>query len=164
MVDAELWKLGQLRPGDLIEFVPVDETWTLDRQIEISEFLAGNRAELSDSTSNQRGSCFIDSFGEGDESVVVRRAGDRYFLIEFGPHHLDLKLRFTAHVVHEWIKEQSIVGVTDLTPGIRSLQVQNGDYEIPGSHPLAFSLTLRIVLLTLVLQKKPPLDAHSPYP
>jgi len=54
---------------------------------------------------------------------VVRCAGDRYFLIEFGPHHLDLKLRFKAHVVYEWLKEQGIAGIIDLTPGIRSLQV-----------------------------------------
>jgi urea carboxylase len=123
VVDAELWKLGQLRPGDRIEFVPVDETWARDRQIEVSEFIAGDRDELSDPQEMERGSCFIDSFGEGDDKVVVRRAGDRYFLIEFGPHHLDLKLRFKVHVVHEWLKEQAINGIIDLTPGIRSLQV-----------------------------------------
>jgi urea carboxylase len=123
VVDAELWKLGQLRPGDLIEFVPVDEAWARDRQIEVREFIAGIRAELSDPVKGERGSCFIDSFGEGDDKVVVRRAGDRYFLIEFGPHHLDLKLRFKVHVVHEWLKSQAISGIIDLTPGIRSLQV-----------------------------------------
>ncbi len=123
VVDAELWKLGQLRPGDLIEFVPVDESWARDRQIEVTEFIAGVRSKLTDPISGERGSCFIDSFGEGDDTVVVRRAGDRYFLIEFGPHHLDLKLRFKAHVVHEWVKEQAIAGILDLTPGIRSLQV-----------------------------------------
>ncbi|MEY4243394.1 MAG: urea carboxylase [Verrucomicrobiota bacterium] len=123
VVDAELWKLGQLRPGDLIEFIPVDETWAEQRQVELCEFLAGKRTQLLDPVGSERGSCFIDSFGEGDESVVVRRAGDRYLLIEFGPHHLDLKLRFKAHVVHEWVKNQALNGVIDLTPGIRSLQV-----------------------------------------
>ncbi|MES2437813.1 MAG: urea carboxylase [Verrucomicrobiota bacterium] len=123
VVDAELWKLGQLRPGDRIRFVPVDEAWARDRQIEVAEFISGARTELSDPQEIGRGSCFIDSFGEGDDQVVVRRAGDRYFLIEFGPHHLDLKLRFKVHVVHEWLKEQSINGIIDLTPGIRSLQV-----------------------------------------
>ena len=123
VVDAELWKLGQLRPGDLIEFVPVDEGWARDRQIEVTEFLNGQRLELTDPVQGERGSCFIDSFGESDESVVVRRAGDRYFLIEFGPHHLDLKLRFKVHVVHEWLKKQALAGIIDLTPGIRSLQV-----------------------------------------
>lgn len=123
VVDAELWKLGQLRPGDRITFVPVDEAWARDREIEIADFLSGRRSELPDPIESERGSCFIDSFGEGDESVVVRQAGDRYFLIEFGPHHLDLKLRFKVHVVHEWLKERPIAGIIDLTPGIRSLQV-----------------------------------------
>ncbi len=123
VVDAELWKLGQLRPGDRIEFIPVDETWAATRQLEVTDFLAGTLSKLSEPDQGERGSCFIDSFGEGDDSIVVRRAGDRYFLIEFGPHHLDLKLRFKVHVVYEWLKEQAIVGVLDLTPGIRSLQV-----------------------------------------
>ncbi len=123
VVDAELWKLGQLRPGDRIQFIPVDEAWARDRQTEISECIAGERGKLSDPVEAERGSCFIDSFGLGDDAVVVRRAGDRYFLIEFGPHHLDLKLRFKVHVVHEWLKNQAIKGIIDLTPGIRSLQV-----------------------------------------
>ncbi|RYD47746.1 MAG: 5-oxoprolinase/urea amidolyase family protein, partial [Verrucomicrobiaceae bacterium] len=123
VVDAELWKLGQLRPGDRITFVPVDEAWARDRQTEVAHFLSGERSELIDPVEVGRGSCFIDSFGEGDDAVVVRRAGDRYFLIEFGPHHLDLKLRFKVHVVYEWLKEQEISGIIDLTPGIRSLQV-----------------------------------------
>jgi len=123
VVNAELWKLGQLRPGDRITFVPVDEAWARDRQIEVSDFLSGKCDHLSDPLETQRGSPIIDSFGEGDDAVVVRRAGDRNFLIEIGPHHLDLKLRFKTHVVHEWLKQQNISGVIDLTPGIRSLQV-----------------------------------------
>lgn len=123
VVDAEMWKLGQLRPGDKITFVPVDEAWARDRRIETDDFLAGRCADLPDPVGCGRGSCFIDSFGEGDDRVVVRRAGDRYFLIEFGPHHLDLKLRFKVHVVYEWLKGQGIDGIIDLTPGIRSLQV-----------------------------------------
>jgi urea carboxylase len=123
VVDAELWKLGQLRPGDRITFVPVDETWASKRQQELADFIAGEITGLSDPVESSRGSCFIDAFGDGDEAVVVRRAGDRYFLIEFGPHHLDLKLRFMVHVVYEWLKEQAIPGIIDLTPGIRSLQV-----------------------------------------
>jgi urea carboxylase len=123
VVDAELWKLGQLRPGDLIEFIPVDEAWASQRQLEVSEFLDSTRSHLANPAPTERGSCFIDHFGEGDDAVVVRRAGDRYFLIEFGPHHLDLKLRFKAHVVHEWLKSQAFPGIIDLTPGIRSLQV-----------------------------------------
>ena len=123
VVDAELWKLGQLRPGDKVRFIPVDESWAAKRSGEVDAFLSGRDVALTDAVPEERGSCFIDTFGEDDDAVVVRRAGDRYFLIEFGPHHLDLKLRFKVHVVHEWLMEQEIHGIIDLTPGIRSLQV-----------------------------------------
>jgi urea carboxylase len=125
VVDAELWKLGQLRPGDTITFIPVDETWAANQSTAVTDFIHGKIQELPAPQSSilDLQSAILSSFGEGDEAVVVRRAGDRYFLIEFGPHHLDLKLRFKVHVVHEWLKEQEIDGIIDLTPGIRSLQV-----------------------------------------
>lgn len=123
VVNAELWKLGQLRPGDKVQFVPVDEAWAVAREAEVTAFLEGRVAALVEPMEAERGSVFVDRWGEGDDAVVVRRAGDRYFLIEFGPHHLDLKLRFKAHVVYEWIKQQGLTGILDLTPGIRSLQV-----------------------------------------
>jgi urea carboxylase len=125
VVDAELWKLGQLRPGDRITFVPVDEAWARDQSLAVAAFLNGEVQDLPDpaSTISHLTSPILDVFGEGDDAVVVRRAGDRYILIEFGPHHLDLKLRFKAHVVHEWLKKQELAGIIELTPGIRSLQV-----------------------------------------
>jgi urea carboxylase len=125
VVDAELWKLGQLRPGDKITFIPVDEAWAANQSAALTDFIQGKISELPDpkSTIHDLQSPILDSFGDGDDTVVLRRAGDRYFLIEFGPHHLDLKLRFKAHVVHEWVKNNSLPGIIDLTPGIRSLQV-----------------------------------------
>ncbi len=125
VVDAELWKLGQLRPGDRITFIPVDEAWA-DRQAEaVSSFLDGGIDTLPDPEPAPLDlqSAILDSFGEGDDKVVIRRAGDRYLLIEFGPHLLDLKLRFKAHVVYQWLQKQKLKGIIDLTPGIRSLQI-----------------------------------------
>jgi urea carboxylase len=125
VVDAELWKLGQLRPGDRISFVPVDEAWARDQSLAVAAFLKGEIEKLPDPVSkiSHPPSPILDSFGEGDATVVVRRAGDRYILIEFGPHHLDLYLRFKVHVVYEWLKKRALAGIIDLTPGIRSLQV-----------------------------------------
>ncbi|RYD42661.1 MAG: carboxyltransferase domain-containing protein, partial [Verrucomicrobiaceae bacterium] len=124
VIDAELWKLGQLRPGDKVRFIPVDESWAAEQSEVVEAFLSGEASELpTPSAIAHLPSPILESFGEGDDAVVVRRAGDRYFLIEFGPHHLDLKLRFKVHVVYEWLKEQGVAGIVDLTPGIRSLQV-----------------------------------------
>lgn len=132
VVEAELWKLGQLRPGDRITFVPVDEAWAAEQRVAVDAFLSGERSDLPlpQSAILDLQSAILASFGEQDDAVVVRRAGDRYFLIEFGPHHLDLKLRFKVHVVYEWLKEKGIAGIVDLTPGIRSLQVHFEPREI----------------------------------
>jgi len=123
VVDAELWKLGQLRPGDKITFIPVNETWAENQTGLLNRFLAGEISELPVPETQNLGSPILDSFGEGDDAVVIRRAGDRYLLIEFGPHLLELKLRFKAHVVYQWLREKNLSGIVDLTPGIRSLQI-----------------------------------------
>jgi urea carboxylase len=67
--------------------------------------------------------------GEGGRpALTFRRSGDRHLLVEVGPPVLDLDLRVRVHQLGEWFAEQRIAGVTDLTPGIRSLQVQvDGD-------------------------------------
>ncbi|MCU0794472.1 MAG: urea carboxylase [Akkermansiaceae bacterium] len=125
VVDAELWKLGQLRPGDRITFVPVHEDWAVRQQDALRSFIQGSLGTLPEpeATTLQHSSAILHDSGEGDERVVVRRAGDHYVLIEFGPAQLDLRLRFKVHVVYEWMKEQNWAGIIDLTPGIRSLQV-----------------------------------------
>ncbi len=126
VVEAELWKLGQLRPGDRLRFVRVDTAWAAKQRIAVEAFLSGSLPALpepDDAGPVDGLSCILDEFGEGDDRVVLRPAGDRYLLIEFGPHLLDLKLRFKVHVVYEWIKEQGLAGIVDLTPGIRSLQI-----------------------------------------
>jgi len=126
VVEAELWKLGQLRPGDRIRFVCVDEAWADAQRSAVDRFLEGSLnciPEPVTCTPPEKQSCILDEWGKGDDRIVLRRAGDGYLLVEFGPHLLDLKLRFKVHVVHEWMKEQKLDGVMDLTPGIRSLQV-----------------------------------------
>ncbi len=123
VVEAELWKLGQLRPGDTVRFVPVDDLWAEAQRDAVDDFLRGELPCLPAPVPAEIGEAVTEAFGEGDDRVVLRRAGDRYLLIEFGPHLLDLKLRFKVHVVYEWLRGQELAGIIDLTPGIRSLQV-----------------------------------------
>ncbi|WP_321905332.1 5-oxoprolinase/urea amidolyase family protein [Paraburkholderia tropica] len=100
VVGDELWKLGQLRPGDTVRFVPAKENATHECVLHRSE-----------------------STGEIGVDVVYRRSGDRNLLIEYGPPVLDLKLRFRVHALMNWLAEHRLPGIVDLTPGIRSLQV-----------------------------------------
>ncbi|MFT4639266.1 MAG: urea carboxylase [Verrucomicrobiales bacterium] len=98
IVEAELWKMGQLSAGDTVRFRL--ETKTLDNPV------IGTISETS-----------------GRPEIVYRRSGDRNVLIEFGPPKLDIALRLKVHQMYDHLKAATMPGVIDITPGIRSLQV-----------------------------------------
>ncbi|MEU8930945.1 5-oxoprolinase/urea amidolyase family protein [Streptomyces sp. NPDC048409] len=100
VLSGERWKLGQLRPGDTVRFVPVDVT-------------GAPRPEIADGGVLAR-----------DGDVTYRRSGDDNLLVEFGPMQLDLALRMRVHALMEAVTAADLPGVTDLTPGIRSLQIR----------------------------------------
>ena len=100
VLSTERWKLGQLRPGDTVRFVPVDVS-------------GGPRAAIVDGGILAR-----------DGDVTYRRSGDDNLLVEFGPMQLDLALRMRVHALMESLSARGPEGITDLTPGIRSLQIQ----------------------------------------
>ncbi|WP_322052227.1 5-oxoprolinase/urea amidolyase family protein [Paraburkholderia bannensis] len=110
VVGEELWKLGQLRPGDTVRFVPA-------------------RAQ----SSGDAHECVLYRSEPVDEAeaVVFRRSGDRNLLVEYGPPALDLKLRFRVHALMNWLAEHRLPGIVDLTPGIRSLQVHFDPAVLP---------------------------------
>lgn len=55
--------------------------------------------------------------------VVYRQAGDKYILIEYGPPIVDLNLRFQVHALMEALRSNPIPGILELSPGVRSLQI-----------------------------------------
>jgi len=114
VVGEELWKLGQLRPGDTVRFerVPVKAVLASpEHAMEAGEAAAHDCILYRDPTA-----------GEGT-GVVYRRSGDQNVLIEYGPLVLDLNLRFRVHALMNWLDAHRLPGIIDLTPGIRSLQV-----------------------------------------
>lgn len=135
VVRAELWKLGQLSPGNTVRFIPMtlDEANALalaqDRRLQ-----PGEPAPTCAMSSPISSRILPDSAvlhrtpAEGDRvEVVYRRSGDCNVLIEFGELSLDLPLRFRVHALmkqlQDWRAEEKLAGIIDLTPGIRSLQV-----------------------------------------
>jgi len=127
VVQAELWKLGQLRPGNTVRFRPLTlgEARVLAEQQEqlVATMTAPNpplpmRAAPPEPAIVER---YIPA--RGGIEVVYRRAGDEYLLIEYGPPALDLNLRFRVHALMLALEREAVPGIVDLTPGIRSLQV-----------------------------------------
>ncbi|MEJ2345854.1 MAG: urea carboxylase [Gammaproteobacteria bacterium] len=129
IVEADLWKMGQLRPGDTVRFhcIAVDDAvGRARRQQQVIESLEGGYAGAGEAlTAGRDAAPVLHRIDARDEAVAVcyRQAGDRYLLVEYGPPVLDLNLRFRVHALMEWIDSHRLEGIIDLTPGIRSLQV-----------------------------------------
>ncbi|MCW2318219.1 urea carboxylase [Rhodoblastus acidophilus] len=102
----DLWKLGQLKPGDKLKFVPVARP---------------NDPVAGPTVKSARGSAILGKV-EGEIPAVYRRAGDDNLLIEYGPMALDIGLRMRVHLLAQKVREARLPGLIDMTPGIRSLQ------------------------------------------
>ncbi|HEY6643490.1 urea carboxylase [Povalibacter sp.] len=126
IVRAELWKIGQLRPGDRVRFrcIPMAEAVTMERVMEesIGALSYSPRADDHDE-GRGRMSAILASSNAQSPSVCYRQAGDKYLLVEYGELVLDLELRFRVHSLMEWLQRERVKGVAELTPGIRSLQI-----------------------------------------
>lgn len=129
VTQSELWKIGQLRPGDKIRFKrlsPVDAAERLERQHAKLATL-NPTVEAAQLSPEKCGAddCIVATQESRDAQprVVYRRAGDQYLLVEYGPIILDFNLRFRVHALMTKLKEQDVSGIIDLTPGIRSLQI-----------------------------------------
>ncbi len=131
IIKSEFWKAGQFRPGDTIRFIRTsfDQALAAERQQDAAI------AALSDSVPLAPAAP-VASTGAVDlailhriepsatnPGVVYRQAGDRFLLIEYGPLVLDLALRLRVHALMEWFKVHPVPGVIELSPGVRSLQV-----------------------------------------
>ncbi|WP_108126560.1 urea carboxylase [Saccharospirillum mangrovi] len=130
VISADLWMLGQLRAGDRIRFVPVsiETAVALEaaQQRAIAE-LAPKPVEWQTASVETPVLCTLD----GDEAVVYRAAGDHFLLVEYGEPVLDIRLRFRAHTLMQWLQQHPLPGMRELTPGIRSLQVHYDSQQLP---------------------------------
>ena len=102
IVNDELWKIGQLRPGDTLKFHGISKP--------------GARADNP--------SILLELPASANHAAIcVRRSGESNLLVEFGAPVLDLVLRFQVQALLEELRTREIPGLLDLTPGIRSLQI-----------------------------------------
>jgi urea carboxylase len=130
VVGGDRWKLGQMAPGDAVRFVPV----RADRAPSLRTIDVDRRASfpLVISTSSDDDDGVLTRFEAADgTAVTLRRAGDGGVLVEYGPMTLDLAMRARVHVLHEHLLSRNVAGITEITPGVRSLQVQFDPAALP---------------------------------
>ncbi|MEU8638303.1 urea carboxylase [Amycolatopsis sp. NPDC048633] len=123
---GERWKLGQLRPGDTVRFVPIDTDHAAVLRRRPASAVTSTRKARHD------GGVLGRQASEDDEpSVTYRRSGDDNLLVEYGEMKLDLALRMRVHALGERLAAEGVPGIVDLTPGIRSLQVHVDPDALP---------------------------------
>jgi urea carboxylase len=158
VASGELWKLGQLRAGDTIRFIPVPEADAAE--------LAVHRSSATVRTPGGDGDDGVLGRLDADDdrpAVTYRRDGDANVLVEYGPMELDLALRMRVHALQVTLAAHAPAGIIDVTPGIRSLQVHADptvikprdlttllmelEHEVPPTHELVVpSRTIRLPL------------------
>ncbi|GAA0993543.1 urea carboxylase [Subtercola frigoramans] len=125
---GDLWKLGQLRPGDTIRFVAIREADAADLiEYRSSYSVAGRGGDGDDGV--------IARLEQTDArpSVTYRRDGDDNLLVEYGDLTLDLGLRMRVHALMTKLNDEKVNGVMELTPGIRSLQIHTDQAVLKAS-------------------------------
>ncbi|WP_369857505.1 urea carboxylase [Candidatus Thalassolituus haligoni] len=134
VITADLWKLGQLKAGDKITFIPVSQTTAVElfnqQAANLITLTAANAVTVEDyrPASPVVAKISTDNHPTG---VIYRPSGDRYLLVEYGPLQLDIRLRFRVHALMQYLQSQPIKGLQELTPGIRSLQLHYDSTVLP---------------------------------
>ena len=175
VISADLWKLGQLRANDTLHFVEVsyDDAVGWDMQQQQSLTCIDTDNPLIDSpatpsilaresgTTIPRGSrepskpagesvAIVAARSTGSIRAVYRSAGDRFLLIEYGDAVLSMESRFRVHALMQWVEEQHITGILELTPGIRSLQVHFDSHVLERQSLLEHLARAEVFLDTVV--------------
>ncbi len=156
IVSADLWKIGQLKPGDTVRFIRVsaDEAAAMRESVEhvfAPEPVAPSFSLPStEAGARQPAIMHAGRLADGTE-IVYRRAGDDYLLVEFGALVLDMELRFRVHALMLAVEAAALPGLIDLTPGIRSLQLHFDHRRLPARDLIA--------RLDRLIADLPPVDA-----
>jgi urea carboxylase len=139
---ADLWKLGQLRAGDRVALRAIDADTALALAAHQDACIAARQcldapAPHPHTTPAHPGAprgphasgVLETRAAEAHRpAVVYRQSGERHLLVELGPCVLDLDLRVRIQILWEALRAGmatgELRGIVDLTPGVRSLQVQ----------------------------------------
>ena len=185
IVKAELWKVGQVKPGDKIRFKRLSFDTALAMELSIDraiENLSVQPAVLPApivKPENTISECIVAALPaqNGRPLVSYRQAGDKYILLEYGDNILELSLRLRVYALMEALKASPINGVIELSPGVRSLQI-NYDSRVIHQRDLINQLLVieetlgdardtkvpsRIVHLPMAFEDSATLDAVSRY-
>ncbi|KAF4984779.1 hypothetical protein FDECE_17027 [Fusarium decemcellulare] len=144
IASAEMWKMGQVRPGDTIRFDPISVDAALDLEKQLGDVIENllplptHEPEATDELSLAKClgdiASIVSSIEQDGQKIVIRQAGDRAFMLEFGEAvAFDLRQSFGIFAFCEQHDKKPIPGVEELTPGVFSLHVTYTKGLSPGT-------------------------------
>lgn len=128
VAEAEMWKIGQVKPGDLIRFVPV--LYALAKQLKRQQdaaidALAGEVPAITGALAAPELPVLATFRASADApQVCYRQAGDRYVLVEYGDNVLDLNLLYRVHRLIEMVETTKTAGIVEMSRGVRSVLIE----------------------------------------
>jgi urea carboxylase len=124
VIEAERWKLGQLKAGDLVRFrrVTLEQAEAMEAELERAIAEPGHVLPRLPKSAPEE-PAILRAEESRKPATIYRADGDKYLLVEFGPRVLDLGLRFRVHLLEEKLRAARLPGIIDITPGVRSLQI-----------------------------------------
>jgi urea carboxylase len=148
---AEMWKMGQVKPDDLITFVPLTMTQCIDRrtaqlatlqsvyaasgcegpELRAPKPLGSDFASHLDSCNAVLYTTSHEDDGTDHPDVRCLLQGDEYVLVEFGPPKMDLRLRFRVEGIERFLRACGVKGLLETAPGVRSLQIRYDNSLLP---------------------------------
>lgn len=134
VVEAEMWKVGQMKPGDLIHFAPmsfadaVNERKAMDSVI---DNLAGEMPLLNSTLSDPE-TPILATFKPSSSAPLVtyRQAGDRYVLVEYGDNTMDLNKSYRVHKLIDMVHNHKTLGIVEMSQGVRSVLIEFSGLKI----------------------------------
>lgn len=134
VIEADLWILGQLKPGARVRLLPVTPEAAAEamriRRVRLAELQLG-RPDPGEEPASARAAvpspppAKMQATGATatGPAYTIRRSGDRHVLLEAGPAELDLRVRVWVHLLAQALRADRPDGIAEIVEGVRSMLV-----------------------------------------
>ena len=121
---GELWKLGQLHPGDKVnfQFLTLEQAEKIRKNEEKNINLEYTKVLLPEPEKLDASYAVLAEGVHDNTKYKIRLQGEENILVEYGEMELNIELRFRVHILMQEIEKKNLP-IIDMTPGIRSLQI-----------------------------------------
>ena len=180
VVESEMWKIGQVKPGEQIQFIPISYETSIElknQQDKIIENLTGDLPSFDGKAIKPENPVLFEFLASSNApKVVYRQAGDRYILVEYGENCMDLNTSYRIQRLIEMVEEHKTRGIVEMSQGVRSVLIEFNrevtqdellktliSYEKEIFFINKWEVKSRIIKLPMAFEDKKTLDAVKRY-